>query len=62
MIKLLDKEKNYVIVKMDIITYNKLNLFWKEKNKKWYFDDLIQEAKNSKAYSTHEELMKELMS
>ena len=65
MIKLLDREKNHVIVKMDITTYDKISSFWfaeKKEDKKWYFDDLIEEAKNSKAYATHDELMKELMS
>lgn len=61
MIKLLDKEKTHVIVKMDIITYEKISTEEK-KEKKWYFNDLIEEARNSKSYATHDELMKELMS
>ena len=55
MLKLLDKEKTHVIVKMDIFTYEQIK-------KKSNFDDLIEEARNSKWYSTHEELMTELNS
>jgi hypothetical protein len=59
MIKLLDREESHVIVKMDIITYEKICTEKKE-NKKWHFDDLIQEARNSKAYATVDELFYDL--
>ena len=56
MIKLLDKENNYVIVKMDISTYEKIS----KEEKKWKFDDLIVEAKASKAYNSIDELFNDL--
>ncbi|GEM_PF-6768365 len=57
MIKLLDKEKNYVIVKMDIHTYDEIRA------KKPSIKDLADEARKSdKVFTTHEDLMRELMS
>jgi hypothetical protein len=58
MIEILEKEKTYVIVKMDIVTYKNLNI----KTKRQEYLDLVEEAKNSKAYNTHEELMADLYS
>ena len=58
MLEVLEKEKTYVIVKMDIYTYENFN----KKTKRQEVLDLIEEAKNSKAYNSHEELMAELNS
>jgi hypothetical protein len=56
MLKILDKTRKYVIVKMDIETFN-------EMDKKPSIKELVMEARNSdKVYNSHEELMKELMS
>jgi hypothetical protein len=57
MLKILDKTRKYVIVKMDKNTFNEIN------NKNPSIKELIKEARNSdKTFTTHEELMKELMS
>ena len=53
MLKLLDKEKTHVIVKMDIYMYEQLEA--------WYFNDVIKDAEKSKWYNTHEEMMEELL-
>jgi hypothetical protein len=67
MIKLLDREDNHVIVKMDISTYDEISSYWnkyilaeKKEDKKWKFDDLIEEARNSKAYATVDDLFYDL--
>ncbi len=56
MLKVLDKTRKYVIVKMDIQTFSEIE-------KKPTIKELIDEAMNSpKTYHTHEELMADLMS
>ncbi len=56
MLKLLDKQSRFVIVKMDIQTYKNLN------NKNPDLNELADEAKNSQiSYNTTSELMKDLM-
>ena len=56
MLKVLDKTRKYVIVKMDIQTFSKIE-------KKPTIQELIDNAMNSeKTYYTHEELMADLMS
>ncbi|MDD5769892.1 MAG: hypothetical protein PHE25_02900 [Candidatus Gracilibacteria bacterium] len=56
MLKVLDKGKKYIIVKMDIQTFQEIE-------KKPSLHDLVKEAENSdKVFHTHEELMADLMS
>ncbi len=56
MLKLLDKQSKFVIVKMDIQTYKQLS------NEKPDLLSLVDEAKHSsKVYATTDELMKDLM-
>lgn len=57
MLKLLDKQSKFVIVKMDIQTYTKLS------GKNPDLNELADEAKNSHlSYINTDELMKDLMS
>ena len=56
MLEVLEKEKTYVVVKMDIYTYENFS----KKNKRQEVLDLIEEAKNSKAYNTVDELFDDL--
>ena len=56
MLKLLDKQSKFVIVKMDMQTYKNLS------EKKPDLNELANEAKNSPtSYKTTSELMKDLM-
>ena len=57
MLKVLDKEGAYIIVKMDIYTYDRVKSI-----DKLGFNDLIENARKSKAYDSHDELMSDLMS
>lgn len=57
MLKLLDKQSKFVIVKMDIQTYKNLN------SKNPDLNELAEEAKKSPvSYASTNELMRELMS
>ena len=58
MLELLEEKKKYVIVKMDIRTYQNLG----KQSKRQEHLDLVKEAENSKPLNSHKELMDELNS